>query len=464
MILDIILWPFLMVYRFFDKILSLLTKPIGGSSSKKVKKDIEKEAILVNYEEEDKTKKNKKVRYKYSAKDNNGKEIKGYFDAYSKVEVHSFLVSQNYEVYSIDEDKVSTSIGLASLAPRKKLKSKELNFFLTQLSTYIKAGIPLSDAMAILSHQAKKANDKYLYQRIVFELNSGVSFSNALEKQGEVFPRLLINMVKTSELTGDLTSVLDDMAAYYKNSDETKKQIISAMTYPSIIFIFAMAILAFVLLYVVPDFVDMYSEAGMTLPTITVIIINISSFLQLNYVFLIILIVVLAILTVVLYKNVTPFRYAMQWLLMHIPVVKNIIIYNEIITFTGTFASLLNHEVFITDSMEILNKVTNNEIYKTIIKDSITNLSTGESLSIAFKGNWAFPATAYEMLVTGENTGRLGAMMQTVADYYTTEQKTLVAQLKSLIEPIMIVSLAVVVGIILLAVIVPMFSMYGEII
>jgi len=154
----------------------------------------------------------------------------------------------------------------------------------------------------------------------------------------------------------------------------------------------------------------------------------------------------------------------MQWLLMHIPVVKNIIIYNEIITFTGTFASLLNHEVFITDSMEILKKVTNNEIYKTIIKDSITNLSTGESLSIAFKGNWAFPATAYEMLVTGENTGRLGAMMQTVADYYTTEQKTLVAQLKSLIEPIMIVSLAVVVGIILLAVIVPMFSMYGEII
>ena len=378
--------------------------------------------------------------------------------------MHSFLISQNYEVHSIDEDKVSTSIGLASLAPRKKLRSKELNFFLTQLSTYIKAGIPLSDAMAILSHQAKKSNDKYLYQRIVFELNSGVSFSNALEKQGDIFPRLLINMVKTSELTGDLTSVLDDMAAYYKNSDETRKQIISAMTYPSIIFIFAMAILTFVLLYVVPGFVDMYSEAGMTLPTITVIIINISDFLQMNYIYLGIFLVVIGVLIFVLYKNVSSCRYVMQWILMHIPVVKNIIIYNEIITFTSTFASLLNHEVFITDSMEILSKITNNEIYKTLIKDSITNLSTGESLSIAFKGNWAFPSTAYEMLVTGENTGRLGAMMQTVADYYTTEQKTLVAQLKSLIEPIMIVSLAVIVGIILLAVIVPMFSMYGEII
>ena len=110
--------------------------------------------------------------------------------------------------------------------------------------------------------------------------------------------------------------------------------------------------------------------------------------------------------------------------------------------------------------MEILKKVTNNEIYKKIIKKSINNLSSGESLSSSFKGHWAFPGVAYEMLLTGENTGRLGPMMQSVSEYYQSEQKTLVSQLKSLIEPIMIVTLAIIVGIILLAVIIPMFSMY----
>ena len=115
--------------------------------------------------------KDKKIRFKYSIKDKSGKVVNGYFDAYSKIDVHSFLLAQGYEVVSIEEDKLSTKLGIASLAPRKKMKAKELTFFLTQLSTYIKAGIPLVEAVAILSRQTKKMKDKYLYQRIVFELN-----------------------------------------------------------------------------------------------------------------------------------------------------------------------------------------------------------------------------------------------------------------------------------------------------
>ena len=114
--------------------------------------------------------------------------------------------------------------------------------------------------------------------------------------------------------------------------------------------------------------------------------------------------------------------------------------------------------------MEILGKITENEIYKTLIRDAVINLSNGNSVSAAFKDHWAFPIIAYEMLLTGERTDRLGVMMGKVADYYNTEQKNLIAQLKSLIEPVMIIFLALVVGIVLLAVIVPMFSMYSEIV
>jgi len=345
----------------------------------------------------------------------------------------------------------------------KQMRDKDLNFFLTQLSTYIKAGITLIDSINILAKQTKDKKVRNLYNRLVFELSSGESLSEALNKQGAVFPKLLINMIKTSELTGNLTGVLDDMADYYKTSDENRKQIISAMTYPAVIFVVAIVVLVYIILYVVPEFTDMYIQIGSELPVITVVIVAISDFLAANLLSVILVIIAIVTILVILYKNVVGFRTSVQWGMMHIPVVKNIIIYKEIIMFTKTFASLINYDVFITDSMEILGKVTNNEIYKLLIRDAVVNLSNGNGVSIAFKDHWAFPPIAYEMLLTGERTGRLGVMMEKVSDYYNVEQKNLVAQLKSLIEPVMIIFLAVVVGIVLLAVIVPMFNMYSEI-
>ena len=148
---------------------------------------------------------------------------------------------------------------------------------------------------------------------------------------------------------------------------------------------------------------------------------------------------------------------------MHMPVLGNVIIYNETATFTKTFASLLNHGVFITDSMEVLSKITNNEVYKQIIYKTLDNLGKGESISASFKGEWAFPIVAYEMLVTGENTGQLGLMMEKVADHFQSLHKNLITQLKSLVEPLMIILLAVMVGVILLSIFVPMFDIYGKI-
>lgn len=424
-----------------------------------MKDNIEKQQIIENIGNNQKI---KLSRFKYTVKDENGKLIVDYFDAPNRMDVESFLSSQGYQIVEIKEDKMAMQLGFGAIRT-KKLSFKELSFFLTQLSTYIKAGIPLTDSMVILGKQSKDKKTKNLYNRIVYELNRGLNFSQALEKQGDVFPRLLINMLKTSELTGNLTENLDDMAEYYRTSDENRKQIISAMTYPSVVLVVAITILTFILLYVVPKFQGIYLQLGSELPTITQIIINISGFMKNNIVMIGLIIAVLIILFVILYKKVTSFRYTIQNILMHIPVVKNIIIYKEVIMFTKTFSSLIRHGVFITDSMEILRKITNNEIYKIIINKAINNLADGNGLSIAFKNNWAFPSTAYEMLVTGEKTGRMGPMMETVSKYYENEQKNLVTQLKSLIEPVMIIILAVLVGVIVLSVIVPMFSIYNNV-
>ena len=433
-------------------------KPTNNTATSQQKPDIK-----TNFSEKTKAKTIKLTRYKYKVKDKDGKIIDSYFDSENKTDVESFLLNKSYEIISIEEDKLSTSLGLTS-ASSKKMSSKNLNFFLMQLSTYVKSGIPLLDSMEILSRQAKDKPTKMLYQKIVFDLSRGATFSECLENRGKVFPKMLINMLRTSEMTGDLTGVLDDMAAYYKRQDSNRKQIINAMTYPSVLFVFAIAVLTFVITYVVPSFTDMYASTGSSLPAITVIIMNVSNFVTSNWYILLGILLLVIIIFIILYRVSKSFKYAVQYLVMHIPVVKNIVKYNQLVTFTSTFATLIKHDVFITDSMDILKKITENEIYKKIINDAINNLSTGEGISLAFKGNWAFPETAYEMLLTGEKTGKLGEMMAHVSEYYQEEQTNIITRLKSLIEPVMIIMLAALVGVILLAVVVPMFNIYSTII
>ena len=291
----------------------------------------------------------------------------------------------------------------------------------------------------------------------------GSSFSDALEKQGKVFPSLLINMLKASEATGELEETLKDMADYYREIETTRKQMISAMTYPAIITVFALGVITFILMYVIPQFTKVYEQADITINGFTKSIIDFSNFLKSNISFILLITAVIFLVIFLSYKNIKFFRKNIQILLMHLPVIGKVIIYNEMTIFTKTFASLLKNNVFITESIELLSKVTNNEVYKEIMYNTITNIAKGEKISESFKDHWAIPDVAYYMIVTGESTGELAAMMDNVSTYYQEQHRAIVANLKAFIEPIMITSLAVVVGAIILAVIIPMFDLYGSI-
>ena len=345
-----------------------------------------------------------------------------------------------------------------------KFKTKDLIFLLAQLSTYLKAGIPLADATQILARQFENKTYKKILNGVNYDLSLGQSFSEALENQGEAFPRLLINMVKTSELTGELPETLDDMESYYSEVEATRKAMVSAMMYPIIIFIVAIAVGTFIMLYVVPKFVEIYdSMDNADIPGITLFVLGLSDFLGKYIVWIGLAAVLLLLAFISLYRNVKSFRMSVQWVAMHLPGFGNVIIYNEVTMFTKTFSSLLAHNVFITDTMDILNKVSNNEIYKLMIADAIANISKGGKVSDAFKDHWAFPVPAYEMIVTGEKTGQLPEMMKKVADYYQDLHKNAVARIKTFIEPVMIIFLTVMVGVIVLSIVIPMFNMYSTI-
>ena len=395
----------------------------------------------------------KRTQFNYVVKNAYGQTVKSMFDAYDIEEVRMFLTNEGYEIVSIAPAKAYEKDLFQA-----KISTSELSFVLTQLSTYIEAGIPLIDSVRILAKQTTVPSKRKVYERIVYDLVTGNNFSQALENQSATFPRLLINMVKTSEMTGDLPSTLDEMADYYTSIEQTRKDMLSALMYPSIILVVAIAVIIFVLVAVVPSFTTMYEGTGSELPGITIFTMNASSFIQNNWYYIVLVLAVIVGAYWYAFKNIKSFRKT-----MHMPVFGNIIIYNEVTTFTKTFASLLNHSVNITDSMEILSKITNNEIYKDIIANTLLTLSKGGKISESFRGKWAFPIVAYEMLVTGESTGQLGTMMEKVSVHFGNLHKNAINMLKTLIEPITIAFLAVCVGFILLSIIIPMFDVYSTV-
>lgn len=484
-----ILMPFIAIYHVVSAILSAPMKLFQSAENKaeeqkdkkrKIKEQQEIDALNAQYSQiaateesennvklsdmtSEKENSDKKIRpmksFKYTIKNSFGKKETGTFDAEEEDEVRNFLLSQEYEILEVKErSKFDVDINIGN-----KIGAEDLSFSLTQLSTYIKSGIPLVDGVRILAKQTRKPTLKKSFNQLVYELLRGESFSNALEAQGEVYPKLLINMVRTAEMTGDLPTILDDMSDYYTAMQRTKKQMKSAMTYPIVVLVIAFAVLIFMLVYLVPQFSSMYADNDATMPALTLAILDISSFIQTNWIILIIALVVTIFIFSYLYKHVVGFKTTVQTILMHLPVIKDIIIYNEISNFTKTFASLINHGVFITDSMEILSKITENEIYKRIINKTLVNLGKGDTISMAFKGEWAIPIVAYEMLVTGETTGQLGLMMEKVADHFQELHKNVIDQMKSLMEPILIVFLAGIVGVILISIIQPMFGIYSSI-
>ena len=252
------------------------------------------------------------------------------------------------------------------------------------------------------------------------------------------------------------------MADYYTSVSKTRKEMLSAMIYPAFVFFTSIVVVAFMLIVLVPKFVELFKERAADIPGYTKFIMNLSEFIQGNWYYILIVLIILLVVYRLLYVNIKAFKKVMQTIYMKLPVFGKIIIYNEVTLFTKTFASLINHGVKIGDSMDILMKITENQIYKDLIEKTVSNLTKGKSVSDAFKGNWAFPVVAYEMLVTGENTGQLGTMMNKVSDHFDNLHKNLINQMKSLLEPFMILFLGIVVGSIILAIIVPMFAIYQQ--
>jgi type IV pilus assembly protein PilC len=399
------------------------------------------------------------MRFKYEGRDKNGRK-RGIISASSKKEAMLRLKNQGIRVISAEE--VQETFLTKEITLGNPVKLQQMVVFLRQFSTLLKAGVTVVDATRILSAQtSSKALSKVLVD-VEVELKEGKSLSDAFAKHRKVFEPLFFNMLKAGEATGSLDETLERLGDHYEKQHNTRQKVIAALSYPAVVGIIAIGVVIFLLLAVVPTFVDMFAEMGGELPLITRVVLGTSGIVQ-SYWYILLLMVISAIFGHTFMRRKSETKYYLDYVILKIPIFGSLIQKAVLARMTRTFSSLFSSSVPILQSMLILEKVVGNEVIARVIKQSRDSLESGGSLTEPMKDHWAFPPLVSHMISIGEETGSLDAMLSKVADFYEKEVENTTDQLKALIEPLMIVVLAGLVGTIVTAIMVPMFEMFNNV-
>lgn len=399
------------------------------------------------------------ARFKYSGRDRKGKKT-GTLTASSKREAMQKLRQEGIRVLEMTE--VAETLLTKELSIGSGVKFQHIVIFLRQFSTLLKAGISVVDSMKILAEQTESKGLRKALMDIEQDLKEGMPLSEAAAKHRKVFPSMFINMIRAGEAGGNMDETLERLAVHFEKQNNTRAKVKSALAYPVAVGIIAFAVVIFLLVAVVPTFVDMFAQFGGKLPAITQFVLNASDFMQ-SFWWLIILIVMGFILGIVALRKNKKTKYYLDYLILRIPVFGKMLQKSVLARMTRTLSSLFTSSVPILEAMSIVENVIENEVIAKVIRQSHDALEKGQSLADPMKKHWAFPALITQMIAIGEQTGSLDAMLGKVADFYEQEVENSTDRIKSLIEPLMIVFLAGIVGTIVISIMMPMFAIYNQV-
>jgi type IV pilus assembly protein PilC len=409
------------------------------------------------------------VKFAYTASTLQGKTRRGIVTAESRAEAIAELREQGLYVTRLTEVKGlrtllnanPDSIWSMEINIGKKVKSGEFAAFCRQLSALVRAGVTIADAVQVLAEQSEnKALGKALAE-VSRDLLQGHQLSQAAAKHKDIFPPMFTNMVKAGEVAGRLDEVLDRLSTFYEKEHYTREKVKSALTYPIVVSILAVAVTVFMLVKIVPTFVSLFASFNATLPLPTRIVIGVSNFFTEFWWELLILLVVLIVGYKLSMRQSQP-RYIRDTILLKLPIFGTLLRKSVMARMARTLGSLFASAVPVLQSLELTADVVSNAVVARALKRCAENLSTGQSLTEPFATEWVFPPLVVHMIRVGEETGNLDHMLTKVAEFYEAETEAMVDRLKSLLEPIMMLILASVVGIIITAVIMPMFSLESQ--
>lgn len=399
------------------------------------------------------------ARYKYEGRDR--KKIRnGIAVANSRQEAVKKLRDQGIRVIDIRE--MPTTALQQDISFGNPVKRDQFIMFLRQFSTLMRAGVTIVDSIHILSQQVESKALRKTLSEIAEELRKGNSLSDSLAKYPKIFEPLTINLVKAGEMSGNIDDSLESLATHYDKAYQTKQKVVSAMSYPVVVGILAIGVVIFLLSSIVPMFADMFEGFGGELPMITQIVMGASDFVM-GYWYLLLMGGFAIAATIWLMRKNPRGNMILDTLLLKIPIFGKILQKSALARLTRTLSSLFSSSVPILQCLTMTEKVVGNAVMSKVILSSRDSLERGGSLTEPMRKHWAFPPLIPHMIAIGEHTGSLDHMLSKVAEFYEKEVEAETDRLKALIEPLMIVFLAALVGTIVLAIMMPMFEMFQNV-
>lgn len=407
--------------------------------------------------------------FEYHVKDRAGKDKKGIQEAEDVAALVSELRTQGLIVIKITEIQKSTMFKAGKgdakgkgTGKKGKVKLDDLVVFTRQMATLIGAGIPLVQALEILSEQVEKDQFKVILSQMHKEIQGGKSFSDSMEAHKKVFSDLIINMTRAGEQSGSLEEILDRIATYLEKTSALQKKVKSALMYPLSVTVIAFAITFFMMAFVIPKFATIFSGLNAELPKPTLILITVSNYMEAQwYVVLIALGIIGVILRQVL--KLPTAKLAWDGFTLKMPIFGPLLLKVAVSKFSRTLATLVRSGVAILNSLDIVSRTSGNRRLEIVIGSLVESVKKGESISGPLMKSNVFPTMVVRMIAIGEETGELEEMLTKIADFYDSEVDTAVDGLTSMIEPLIIAFLGIVVGGIVIALFLPILTLAGNV-
>lgn len=393
-------------------------------------------------------------KFKYKAMKNDGTKTNGEYEANSREDVMEMITSNGYYPLKVEEVVESATINI-----KRKIKVKEISIFCRQMYTMLDAGVPLINALNLMSTQVTNKHLVEIVKVLEEDVRKGEMLSNSMRKFPEAFPTLLTSMVESGEASGNLDEMFLRMSTHFEKENKINNKVKAAMIYPIILACVGVAALAVVMIFVMPTFVSLFESSGSELPFATRLLIGISDFMSSH--FIIVLAILIAIIVgIIIFSKTESGIYFFAKLKITFPLIKDLNRKMIVSRFTRTLSTLLASGVSLVESLPIVSAVLNNVIAEDEVLKIRERVVKGEGLSTPIEECELFPPMLSSMVRIGEESGALDDMLNKTADFYDEEVEQAIQTLTSMLEPIMIIIMGLVIGFMVIALMLPLYGSY----
>jgi type IV pilus assembly protein PilC len=394
--------------------------------------------------------------FKYTALTADGQQVRSTIEGVSLSAAENDLIRQNFTIKSIKEKKGFAAIEVSP----ERVPRQEIMHFSRQIAAFVRTGIPIVDAVRVVEDGTDSKRFKAILGDVREALEGGVPFSEALAPHSSVFPAYYLGILRSAELTGQLDTVLDQLAVYIERDLAAKSRVKSALTYPAVVVVMSVLTMLVMVAFVLPKFVDFFEELDSELPLPTRMLLGFSEFMSTWWWALILLLIALIVANALITRNPAA-RLKRGEIMLRVPVIGVILQYSAVERFCRIIGAMMRAGVSLPDTMAAAIDSTNNPVFQHRLRIARDEILEGDGVASPLERTDLFPSAAVQMIRVGEETGTLDQQVESAANYYATETEYKVKRLTDLFEPAVVVFMGFVVGFVAVALISAMYGLLG---